>query len=300
MSEISLLQQFITYGIVLAATVLLVYGMLRFVQKLALERIDREARDDRSSGLKNSIEYFIDTSSLHYIQLSLGILTSGIFVGVLLFAQVYNLIAIIGLGTLFFVIGGSLPIIYYKRKVAARAQEFENGMLDFVAGVTGALCAGQALPQAIEVFSRRSEVGPIKDELLIVLREYRLGQKLADALQHMYDRIPCEDLLLFVITVRLTLQSGGSMADVLQKITQTIRARREFKLKLRTLTAQGRFEALAMSLAPLVAFVLLFCINRDMMIVLVTTAIGWCAIGVMLTLEIIGYLVIRKIVNVEV
>ena len=140
----------------------------------------------------------------------------------------------------------------------------------------------------------------MKEELMIVLREYRLGLELSAALQRMYDRIPCEDLQLLIISIRLTTQSGGSMADVLAKITQMIRGRTEFQQKLQALTAQGRFEALAMALAPLLAFLLLFFINNDLMLPMVQTAIGWCAIGIMLTLEVIGYFVIRSIVNIEV
>ena len=79
-----------------------------------------------------------------------------------------------------------------------------------------------------------------------------------------------------------------------------IRGRTEFQQKLRALTAQGRFEALAMSLAPLAAFTLLFFINNDLMLPMVQTLIGWCAIGVMLTLEAIGYFVIRAIVDIKV
>ena len=116
----------------------------------------------------------------------------------------------------------------------------------------------------------------------------------------MHDRLPSEDLQLLIISIKLTLQSGGSLVEVLQRITQTIRGRIEFHQKLAALTAQGRFEALAMSLAPLLAFIILFIINNDLMLPMVKTGIGWCAIGVMLTLEVIGYIVIRAIVNVKV
>lgn len=135
---------------------------------------------------------------------------------------------------------------------------------------------------------------------MIVIREYRLGLELSEALQRMYNRIPCEDLQLLIVSIRLTSQSGGSMAEVLEKITWMIRGRTEFHQKLRALTAQGRFEALAMSLAPLVAFILLFFINNDLMLPMIRTLIGWCAIGVMLTLEVIGYFVIRAIVDIKV
>ena len=105
---------------------------------------------------------------------------------------------------------------------------------------------------------------------------------------------------LLIVSIRLTLQSGGSLADVLLRISQTIRGRIEFQQKLQALTAQGRFEALAMSLAPLLAFILLFIINNELMLPMVKSLIGWCAIGVMLTLEVIGYMVIRVIVDIKV
>ena len=198
-----------------------------------------------------------------------------------------------------FALGLAAPWFYFAGKVRKRAQLFEGSILDLALGLTSGLRAGQALPQALEVFSRRCE-GPLKEELMIVIREYRLGLELAEALQRMYNRIPCEDLQLLIISIRLTTQSGGSMAEVLEKITRMIRGRTEFNQKLRALTAQGRFEALAMSLAPLVAFLLLFFINNDLMLPMVQTAIGWCAIGVMLALEVIGYLVIRAIVDIKV
>jgi len=81
---------------------------------------------------------------------------------------------------------------------------------------------------------------------------------------------------------------------------ETIRSRVEFQQKLRTLTAQGRFEAIAMASAPLAAFVLLYFCQPDLMLPLVTTVTGWCAIAAALTLEVIGYVIIRKIVTIEV
>ena len=233
------------------------------------------------------------------LQTSIGILAAGLFVGTLLFCGVYNPLAVIVGGVVFFAAGFRAPWIYFSRKAKSRAKEFEAGILDLAMGLTSALRSGQALPQALEAFSRRCE-GPMKEELMIVIREYRLGLELSESLQRMYERVPCEDLQLLIVSIKLTTQSGGSLADVIQRITQTIRARTEFHQKLMALTAQGRFEALAMSLAPLAAFLLLLLVNSELMMPLLTTGIGWCAIGIMLALEVTGYFVIRKIVDVKV
>ena len=299
MNNISILQRYGIYLLVLVAVVLFVYILISLIQSFSMEHADRKIKEDRSEGVANNIYYFVRRTTLQQIQLSLGILLSGILIAVLIFCQVYEPLIIVPAAAVFFTLGMISPWLYFAAKARKRADLFRNSILDLALGLTSGLRAGQALPQALEVFSRRCE-GPMKEELTIVLREYRLGLELSAALQRMYDRIPCEDLQLLIISIRLTTQSGGSMADVLAKITQMIRGRTEFQQKLQALTAQGRFEALAMALAPLLAFLLLFFINNDLMLPMVQTAIGWCAIGIMLTLEAIGYFVIRSIVNIEV
>ena len=90
------------------------------------------------------------------------------------------------------------------------------------------------------------------------------------------------------------------MADVLDHMTETIRQRVAFQEKLATLTAQGRFESIAIALMPLAAFVILYLLDPDLMSPLVTTGAGWCALGIAATLETLGFLIIRKIMSVEV
>lgn len=297
--DFSILQKFGICLLVFAAVFLLIFLSVGMVQGISMEHYDHKVKDKTAGGHRNDIGYFVAPRVLLQIQISIGTLLVALIVAILLFCQVFMIYVLIPVSLMAFGLGFVLPILYYSRKVKKRASDFEGSILDLSMGLTSGLRAGQALPQALEVFARRSE-GTLKEELDIVLREYRLGVELPDALQRMYDRLPCEDLQLLIVSIRLTLQSGGSLADVLQRITQTIRGRIEFQQKLRALTAQGRFEALAMSLAPLLAFVLLFVINNDLMLPMVQTLIGWCAIGVMLTLETIGYFVIRAIVDVKV
>ena len=281
MNSLSVLQRYGVYLLVLAAVAMLIYILITLIQSFSLEHADRKIKEDRSEGVANNIYYFINRTTLQQIQLSAGILLSGALISILIFCQVYEPLIIIPAAALLFAAGMAAPWLYFSGKARKRAEQFENSILDLSLGLTSGLRAGQALPQALEVFSRRCEE-PLKEELMIVIREYRLGLELSEALQRMYNRIPCEDLQLLIVSIRLTSQSGGSMAE------------------LRALTAQGRFEALAMSLAPLVAFILLFFINNDLMLPMIRTLIGWCAIGVMLTLEVIGYFVIRAIVDIKV
>ena len=192
-----------------------------------------------------------------------------------------------------------LPPLWFKRKVAARVDLFNSQILELTNTVAAGMRAGQAFPAALESASKRLP-WPMEEELKTVLREYRLGLDLPDALSRMCDRLPSEDLALLVGAVKLTSQSGGSLAEVMEKMTELIRARNDFQERLKNLTAQGRFEAVAMSIMPVVVFFILFLENRPLALPLVTTNGGWTAIGIVCFLVVCGYLCIRRIVTIEV
>lgn len=207
---------------------------------------------------------------------------------------------ILGIGT--FAVGilaFFVPAVWVKAKIRARQREFEESLMDITLGLASGLRAGVALPQAMDSIVKQLK-GPAREELGLVLREHTLGKELPDALANLNKRMPGEDLYLLTTAVRLTMQSGGSLAEVLEKISATIRDRREFQQKLKTMTEQGRFEAVAMALAPMAAFLLILLVDKQLMMPLLTEPLGWAAIGVVLVLEAIGFVVINKIVSVKV
>ena len=197
------------------------------------------------------------------------------------------------------VCGWMLPYFYFSMLVKRRFELFEIDVLDLALGLDNALRAGMALPQALEKISSQMH-GVMKEELETVQREYRLGINLVQALERLHRRMPSEDVRLLVSAIKLTSDAGGSLSDVLKEMSVMIRGRREFQDKLKTLTAEGRFEAVAMSLAPLAAFIFMYLIQPALMTVLYTTPLGWCALGAVAVLDVLGYLVIRKIISIEV
>ncbi len=197
------------------------------------------------------------------------------------------------------VLGAFLPLLYFRWRVKKRQAAFEARILDLAVGLANGLKAGEALPAALESISGRI-AQPMKEELQTVIREYRLGLELPEALERLHERMKCEDLRLLVAAIRLTMQTGGSLAEVLAQMVDTIRQRKEFQEKLAAMTAQGRFEAIAMSLAPLFVFVILYIINPPLMKPMVTTGLGWAAIGVTCVMVTIGFICINKIVTIEV
>ena len=192
-----------------------------------------------------------------------------------------------------------IPRWWVNHRIAQRRLQFEMKLTDLTLGLANGLRAGAALPQSLELVSRDLG-GAMTEELTLVLHEYRLGMDLPESLNRLCERMPSEDLSLLVTAIKLTMQSGGSLAEVLDRITDTIRQRTDFQERLRTRTAQGRFEAIAMAAAPLAAFILLFFLDRELMQPLVETTIGWCAIAAVVFLETVGFIIINKIVTIDV
>lgn len=241
---------------------------------------------------------FMSPEELHQKSWSAAVCAGATIIVALLFAGVYSPWILLPLCLVFGAAAYRLPKLWLNWKIKQRTEQFAAGLMDLTFGLASALRAGVSLPQALESVSRNIG-GPVQEEIGFLLREYRLGVDLPEGLTKLCRRIPNEDLFLLATSVRLTLQSGGSLAEVLEKITETIRSRTEFQQKLKTMTAQGRFEAIAMASAPLAAFVVLFAIDQELMLPLITTPIGYAALGFTALLEVIGFLWIRKIVTIE-
>ena len=283
--------------LVFAAVVVITYVFAGiFFRETAIKA---EESINRGGAAYDPVSRFIRPDFLIQLRFAAAFLLGGCVLTILLFLRVSAIAALV-IGTLLpAVLGFYAILLHFRRKARRRAREFEQKLLDLVMGLANGLRAGMALPQALEVISRDIG-GPLQEEMSIALSEYRLGIELPEALDHVYRRIPAEDLKLLITSLRLSQQTGGSMADVLDHMTETIRQRVAFQEKLATLTAQGRFESIAIALMPLAAFVILYLLDPDLMSPLVTTGAGWCALGIAATLETLGFLIIRKIMSVEV
>ena len=247
---------------------------------------------------RSQMEYFISKPKLRKIQICFATVGALIMLCILLVSGVsawaMPVVVLLAGGAAF-----ALPYLYYRGKVEKRNAAFRARLLDVILGINNGMRSGVALPQALEVVGR--DIGGVmQEEIAMTLYEYRLGIDLTEALTRLEKRMPDDNLKLFVTAVGISQQTGGSLADIMDKLIETIRQRSVMEDKINTLTAQGKFESIVMSCAPLMAFAILYILDRQLMAPLVTTALGWCAIGAVLMLETIGYLFIRKIVKVEI
>ncbi|MGN0856717.1 MAG: type II secretion system F family protein [Candidatus Spyradenecus sp.] len=193
---------------------------------------------------------------------------------------------------------GKLPRYLYARKVEAHRAAFEQQMLNVVLGLTNQLKTGMSITQALQEVAKHSS-GAAGEELRTAVSELSM-MDLAEVLNHLYRRVPCEDLLLMKSAISLTQKSGGGLSNIMGQLAETIRQRRDFRERLANRVAQGKFEAIMMACAPFAIFLLLLLIDTQLMLLLVTRPLGWVAVGVVLVMETLGYLWIRKIVNIEV
>ena len=281
------------FVLVFAAVSLGVFLAVSTIYKLSLERM--ENRRDAYEELRRFVTPIKLVSMRFTASLLLGV---GIVV-ILIMCEVLNPFIYLPVGAGLAVLGAMAPLWYYKYLAMKRRELFEARLLDFTMGLSSGLRSGLALPQALEATAKRMGE-PMQEELMTVLREYRFGMELSDALARLNERMPGEDMNLLVTTIKLTTRTGGSLVEVMDKMVEMIRGRREFQERLKNMTAQGRFEAIAMSLAPLAAFILLYLIDPQLMRPMVTTGMGWCGIGLVCALVTCGFLVIKKITTIEV
>lgn len=252
-----------------------------------------------TDAVPSPLRKFIDPKKLLAIRFASGTALAILCVAILIFNNVLSPLVFVPAGLALWFIGWKLPFLWFMLKVKKRKQLFDSQILHLTMTLANGLRSGQALPQALDAASRRMG-DPMHEELALVLNESRYGLDLAEALERLYTRMPGEDLRLLITSIRLTLQSGGSLSDVLGRMVEMIRSRTEFHEKLKTMTAQGRFEAIAMSLAPAFVYVLLRLIDPELMKPLTATLAGWCTIGGVAIMIAIGFFVISRIVTIEV
>jgi tight adherence protein B len=221
-------------------------------------------------------------------------------------AVIFTVLVIFGVNLLYSVLlSFSVSVLFYfliawlidtrKRK---QNYAFESRMLDFLVLVCNNLKSGFALPNSIEI-AAKSVGGRLASEFSLMMSEYRLGMELGEAVSRINTRVCSENLQLFSATVSIAIRTGGSVSEVLERLILTIRKRNELFDKQNALTAQFRFEAAVMSFFPLIAFIILYLIDPKLMLPMVTTPIGWLAIGTIILLELIGYLILRRICAVR-
>ena len=194
---------------------------------------------------------------------------------------------------------GGAPIFYVLAKRRQRFGRFEQGLPEAIDLIVSALRAGHSLVSALGLVADESP-DPIGPEFKICFDEQNYGLDLRTAMDNLVARVPIQDLRIIVTAILIQRSSGGNLAEVLDKAAYLVRERFRLRRQVQTHTAQGRLTGWILTFLPLVLGIALYLVNPATMSLLWHRDLGIKLLYSAGVMTIVGALVIRKIVNMEV
>lgn len=180
-----------------------------------------------------------------------------------------------------------------------RLEKMNRQLVDAMNVLALALRSGRTFEGALPVVATQIPQ-PLAEEFERVVQEVNVGGVALDqALTRLAERVPVKDMQIFVSTSLIVSGVGGSQADILDKNAQLIRERFRIKQKIHSLTAEGRFSAFAISLAPVFILLINFLIDSETVTLFVTNPIGMLILFAIFTSDYIGYVILSKLVKIE-
>ncbi len=196
------------------------------------------------------------------------------------------------------IVGFSIPPFLVKRARKKRQTEFNKQLGESLVIMSNCIKSGFTFQQAMESIANDMQP-PISAEFSKTLREMRYGVNKNDALHHMVDRVQNNDLGLLVSAVMTSEQVGGNLSEILDTISDTIKDRIRIKQEVRVLTAQGRMSGIVIGLLPVFIILLLMIMNPEYFMSFFDTFIGKIMLCVSICMELIGFIIINKIVDIQ-
>ncbi|MBO8169462.1 MAG: type II secretion system F family protein [Thermoanaerobacteraceae bacterium] len=234
------------------------------------------------AGLPLRIEEFVALYVLLFI-------TAGIL---FMLEQFYWAVMLVTLGVL-------IPPLWVARARRKRIEKFNEQLGEALVLMSNSLKAGFSFMQAMDLVGKEMPP-PIGKEFSKVMKEIQLGVPTDVALKGMAKQIASDDLEMVITSVLIQRQVGGNLAEVLGNIATTIKERARIQGEIKTLTAQGKISGLIIGLLPLVLAVILTLINPEYIGVLVTDPVGPFLIAGGVVSQLLGALLIKKIVTIDI
>jgi tight adherence protein B len=206
-----------------------------------------------------------------------------------------NLVIGIGAGVLV----GSAPFVLLRSAAKRRMAKFEEQFPEAIDLIARALRAGHAFTTGLGMVA--DEVTePVRSEFRLLHDRQNYGMALPDALRSLGERVPLLDARFFVTAVLTQRESGGNLSEVLDSLSRLIRERFRLKRQVRVLSAHGRITGSVLAGLPIALTVLMFFIAPEHIGLLFTDPLGVRMIGAAAVLQVIGFIAMRRIVNIEI
>jgi tight adherence protein B len=231
-------------------------------------------------------------------------LAAALFILVFLFtAGTFNSLSAVLIGLILGGIAG-LAGLYSPRMLLAylrrrRTRRFNLQLVDTLIAMSNALKAGFSITQAFETVVKDGE-NPIAQEFDLFLQQTRMGVSFTDALRNLDERIGSDDMTLVALAIETARKTGGNLTEIFEKIAAMIRERMRIENRIRTLTAQGRLQGIILGSMPIIITILLIVLDRKTMIPFLQSPLGVGVCIAVILLVVLGGLVIRKIIRIDV
>ncbi|MEW7973150.1 MAG: type II secretion system F family protein [Candidatus Thiodiazotropha endolucinida] len=192
-----------------------------------------------------------------------------------------------------------MPKLLLIRMEAKRKEKLIHALPDALTQIASGMSAGQTFLSAVETMVNESK-GPISQEFSLVLREQRLGMSLSEAMDNLAERVQTEELDLVVTATQIANDVGGNLSQIFRRLSDSLRRKMEMEGKIKALTSQGILQGWVVGLLPFFIIGALYFVDRENIAPIFTNLLGWIFLAIIIILEIIGGLMIRKIVNIDI
>ena len=248
---------------------------------------------------KFNLRKFIEQSGLDLTVANFLMMTIGLGVGVTVLAAVFLPRKLIWAAPLAGGLLASFPYIYVYFMRGKRLKKFASqlpGALDLMAQ---AMRAGQSLPAGIQLVGQQVPE-PLGPEFHMAYEQQNLGATIIESLEQMCQRIPDLDLRFFTTAVTLQRQTGGDLAEILDKIGKLIRERFKIKGMIQALTGEGRISGSVLLAMPPILFLVMLKLNYKYVMKLFEEPMGHQMLAGAIIMQVVGALWIKKIINIKV
>lgn len=218
--------------------------------------------------------------------------------GVLLPLIYYIIMQSISSTLLVFIVGISVPYLYVNYSKSKRSKIFNIQLSPALLIISNSLRSGFTFRHALARVAQDLP-DPISEEFKRVIREVNYGAKLDESLSDLADRMNSDELKMINSAVSIQQKAGGNLAHVIEMVSVTITDRINIKKSINTLTAQGKASGMVIGLLPVFILVALMIVSPSYISIFFETKIGMAMLVISLLLEIMGFLLIRKIVDIK-
>ena len=189
--------------------------------------------------------------------------------------------------------------VLVRRQTKLRLEVFERQLPDVLTMMSNTLKSGLTLQQSLDLCSREMS-RPASHEFFLVMQEIKVGATPEEALLHLSERMPLQEVEMLVTTVATLRQAGGNLTESFETIARVIKERNAVKGKIKALTAEAMFQGKLLAFLPFIFMAMLYFTSKEFILPLFIDPIGWAIIVAIILLVSFGYWVMVKLVTIDV